>query len=101
MPRRWVVAVIVLTAALYVGAIVAGLRIKDFSLFRNAPGPASRMAWKAPHQSSIPPGPRGDSIRRGALLFNETPLLRHDTQAPRSVVRTAMLKVASSHTHRP
>lgn len=66
--------IVALTVCLYTGSIVLGLRVKRFSLFRAPAPPPRKMAWTPPSRSTIPLGPRGDSIRRGTLLFNETPL---------------------------
>ncbi len=75
MAKKLGAAVILLTVAVYVGAIVAGLHVKNFSLFEIGTKPDGKgMAWKAPLLSSIPNGPHGDSIRRGSLIFNETRL---------------------------
>jgi thiosulfate dehydrogenase len=50
------------------------LRIKNLSLLLDGPERKNWMAWEPPLQSSIPHVPRGDSIRYGALLFDETPI---------------------------
>ena len=75
MKPRWpAVAVMALTVTLYVGAIVAGLQVKDLSMYKDPIQGHAGMAWIPPSEGSIPSGPHGDSIRRGALLFDETPL---------------------------
>jgi len=75
MARRWNIAVVCLTVFLYLGIVVAGLKIKSFPHFTiGKPLDQTRMAWTPPHRSRIPEGSLGDSIRRGALLFDETPL---------------------------
>ncbi len=71
--KRWDIAVATLTALLYIGSIVIGLRVKNLSMFR-APSSSRKMAWQPPSSDTIPRGPRGDSIRRGVLIFDETPL---------------------------
>ena len=71
---KWVAVVGGLTVAVYVGAIVAGLHIKNFSVLEIGTKPEVKMAWEPPQRSSIPDSPLGDSIRQGALLFDETPL---------------------------
>lgn len=63
-----------LTLTVYAGTIVAGFRVKDLSSYQNTIDRHPGMAWKAPSSNSIPNNPKGDSIRRGALIFNETPL---------------------------
>jgi thiosulfate dehydrogenase len=74
MRQRWVIAVALLTVALYVGCIVIGLHLRNFS-YLDYPKPfQSKMAWRPPTNRDLPPGPLGDSIRQGALIFNETPL---------------------------
>jgi hypothetical protein len=72
--RRWEIVVSVLTVALYAGAIVAGLRVRDFSSINRWRAPDESTAWIPPKMSSIPAGLKGDSIRRGALIFDQTPL---------------------------
>lgn len=63
-----------LTLAIYVASIVAGFRAKDLSIDRDPIENHAGMAWQAPSSDSIPNSALGDSIRRGALIFNETPL---------------------------
>lgn len=63
-----------LTLALYLGSIIGALRVKDLSSFQDPIVRHSGMAWKAPSTNSIPNNANGDSIRRGLLIFNETPL---------------------------
>ena len=73
MKRGWTaVAIGGLTLFLYIAAIFVGLHIKNLS-FDEAPF-AHGMNWQPPSFASIPRGPVGDSIRRGASMFNETPL---------------------------
>lgn len=74
LTRKWTVAATVLIAAAYVGTIVMGMHVKSWAFLWTAPQPASGTAWQAPRESTIPQTPKGDSIRRGALLFAETPL---------------------------
>ncbi len=74
MVRQQYIIVGGLTMALYVGAIVLGLRTKDLSSGKPTHPPNILMAWQPPPKSTIPNSPLGDSIRRGALLFDETPL---------------------------
>jgi thiosulfate dehydrogenase len=73
MRRGWVAAIVVLTICIYAGAIVIGLRIRNFSLLRYDTSPTGRNLWKPPRETSIPYGPLGDRIRLGALIFDETP----------------------------
>jgi thiosulfate dehydrogenase len=72
MPNRPTILVAAAIAVLYASAIAVGLHTHDLSwnLFRTAP--RSRPNWQPPH--TIPSGPLGESIRRGILLFDETPL---------------------------
>ncbi|ADW69684.1 c-type cytochrome [Granulicella tundricola] len=73
--ERWiVVAVVALTVSVYGGAILASLLPKHLSLDLDATTRQSKLPWRPPPVSSIPDNPHGDSIRRGALLFDETPL---------------------------
>jgi thiosulfate dehydrogenase len=66
-------AIIVLTAGLYVGTVLIGLQIRNFSLLHESTETKNRMTWEPPRLSSIH-ARWGDSIRYGALLFDETPL---------------------------
>jgi thiosulfate dehydrogenase len=63
-----------LTTAIYAASVWVGLQVKDLSTYqsplKNRPG----MAWVPPPADSIPNNALGDSIRRGALIFDETPL---------------------------
>jgi thiosulfate dehydrogenase len=72
--KKWNITVIFVTSAMYAGTIIVGLRLKSLSLFWSAPQPGVWASWEPPLESRIPPTQKGDSIRRGALLFNETPL---------------------------
>ncbi len=74
---HWNVIVSLLIGALYAGAIVVGLRVGDLSIFgfgRRAMNPRGGAEWRAPRERDIPTGEVGDRIRRGELLFDETPL---------------------------
>jgi thiosulfate dehydrogenase len=74
--KRTVGAVAGLTALLYVVAIVVGMKAHNLSLnwWGWWYGTKPFAAWQAPSLASLPEGPVGDSIRSGALLFDETPL---------------------------
>lgn len=74
MLKRWEFVVAGLVVALYAGAIVVGLRVKNFSALEYGSAPKATMAWVPPRASSIPEGPQGESIRQGRLIFDETPL---------------------------
>jgi thiosulfate dehydrogenase len=63
-----------LTAAVYGGSIFAGLMVKDLSTYQDPLKHHPGMGWVAPSSSSIPNNALGDSIRRGASIFDETPL---------------------------
>jgi len=90
MAKRSTIVVAGLIAILYAAAVVAGLRVRSFSylsyFFANAPN--SKRAWQPPH--TLPAGALGESVRRGALLFKETP-------AYASNFTTAKLSCASCH----
>ncbi len=73
MLRKSTVAVSLFVAAVYAGTIVIGLHVKSLSLYWAAPRAGVGAAWKPPEESTIPDTPHGESIRRGALLFDETP----------------------------
>jgi len=72
--RVGVVAIAVSIATVYVAVIAAGFWIKDFSIDRDRIQLHKGMAWVPPALGSIPNDARGESIRRGMLLFDETPL---------------------------
>lgn len=72
--KRWIVLIVAaLTAALYLGAIVLGLRVTSLAHFGRPAESKFKMAWEPPDQNTIPPGSHGDSIRKGALIFYRTP----------------------------
>lgn len=73
MQRNWGIVTVLLTAVLYLGIIAWGLHLHHLSLFYPPRLSRHAMAWVAPRHGNIPVGPQGDSIRRGELLFNETP----------------------------
>ncbi len=74
MKRRTSIVLMSAIAVVYVAAIAVSLHIRNFSLLDWWQHPGSGAAWRPPDTASIPAGPLGDSIRRGALLFDETPL---------------------------
>jgi thiosulfate dehydrogenase len=91
MPNRTTILAAAFTAVLYAGAVTIGLRVHDLSALTAVPFAPSQPrpgAWTPPH--AIPAGPIGESIRRGALLFNETPLYAASHA-------TAKLSCASCH----
>jgi len=76
---KWTMAVAAGIALVYLGAIAVGLRVRNFSGLTWEFWTASakgKMAWQPPHD--FPGGTLGESVRRGALLFNETPLYAPD-----------------------
>lgn len=62
------------TLAVYLASIFFGLKVQDFSGLLSMGGPPVSEPWEPPRESSIPRGHDGDTIRRGRLIFNETPL---------------------------
>jgi thiosulfate dehydrogenase len=74
--RRTLWAVAAFTVCAYVASIVIGLKAHNLSLswWGWWYGTKPSVAWRPPDPASIPDGPVGDSIRSGALLFDETPL---------------------------
>lgn len=62
------VILVIYSSAIFVGFLVHDL---SFSWWDNH---LHATDWQPPSYSSIPDGPLGDSIRRGAAIFNETPL---------------------------
>jgi len=71
-------AIAAFTAALYGASIVGGVAVRDLKFDRSEISTHSGMAWTPPRDSSIPKGLLGDSIRRGRLIFTETPLYASD-----------------------
>lgn len=69
-----VIAIAGLTLSAYAVAMLVGFRTKDLSSFQDPIYHHPGMAWRPPSSNSIPNNATGDSIRRGALIFNETPL---------------------------
>jgi thiosulfate dehydrogenase len=72
--NRWTLIVMLLIAVVYFGAIAVGMRVKDLTIWGRTQPPKGTMAWVPPAERDIPAGELGESIRRGALLFGETPL---------------------------
>lgn len=68
--KKLTILVATLTAVLYASAIVAGLRVRNLSF--DFAATKDRKAWTPPH--TLPLGTLGESVRYGALLFNETPV---------------------------
>jgi thiosulfate dehydrogenase len=73
MNRRWTQLLIAATFGVYVCAIVIGLHVRNFH-WLDYPEPREWTVWQAPRLMNVPATPHGDSIRYGALLFDETPL---------------------------
>lgn len=63
-----------LTALLYAGAVAVGLRTPRMTFFPQPVAPARTLAWTAADLPPIANDTRSESIRRGELLFNETPI---------------------------
>ena len=72
--RQWNLSVILVLVVLYCGAIAIGMRSRELGTWWSKPLPQGKMAWVAPHLRDVPEGARGASIRRGQLIFDETPL---------------------------
>lgn len=72
--RQWRVIVAVLIVLLYAGVVVLGLRAKQLVSYIHGPLTKGKLAWEPPRQRDIPTGVLGESIRRGSLLFSDTPL---------------------------
>lgn len=73
MAKKWMIGSIFIVLAIYIGAIVFGMRTKDLSLFQAISHHHRKMEWQAPYLSTLPYDPQSDRIRRGAQIFNETP----------------------------
>lgn len=71
--RRSIALVAAAIGLVYGSAVFVGLLIHDLSIRWWDP-PSYATSWKPPSESTIPSGPLGDSIVRGASIFNSTPL---------------------------
>ncbi|HWG21386.1 MAG TPA: c-type cytochrome [Terracidiphilus sp.] len=72
--KSWTASIAALTVVLYVSAIVLGLRVKSLSTFSAHAATHRILPWQPPARATLPLGPLGDSIRRGAQIFNNTRL---------------------------
>jgi thiosulfate dehydrogenase len=61
--------------AIFIGMLVHNLKFSWWG------APIYATDWQPPSDSSIPDGPLGESVRRGAAIFNETPLYAADHTA--------------------
>ncbi len=74
------VAVMAAIALVYAAAIAVGMHVRDLGFLSEVPTfPAAaallrRPDWTPSAMAPIPAGAKGDSIRRGQMLFNETQL---------------------------
>ncbi len=77
--RRWPtgrqgrVIVALLIVSLYAAVVVAGLRANEIVRWIRLHRSERKLAWTPPDRHDIPDGALGDSIRRGALIFVDTP----------------------------
>lgn len=74
MHKRLWIAVAVATAAVYVTAVTVGVRMRSVALPEFPQRPHRAGPWLPPRWTDLPTGTERADIRRGALLFNETPL---------------------------
>jgi len=72
--NRTVMVVLAGTGLLYLGSIALGLRARSLAMYQDPLKSQQGMDWHPPSERDIPAGAAGSSIRRGELLFNETPL---------------------------
>jgi len=70
--KRETIVVAGLTCLLYIGAILVGLGVHHMTFFPRPAQASRKMDWVVPRFDEIPADAHGDSIRRGALLFNDT-----------------------------
>jgi hypothetical protein len=101
MMRTWTAAFILVIVAVYVDTTIVGLRVESLSLFWAAPKPGVWSAWEPPLESAISHTAEGDSIRYGALLFDETHCTLHSLHKLRLAVAVAMRKAEFNPMHRP
>jgi thiosulfate dehydrogenase len=86
--RKAVLGIVALLVTVYGGTVALGLRVGDMSGWGNVPKfgvVAARVKpeWRPPAMGTIPMGVKGDSIRLGMRLFNETQLYARDTVGAR------------------
>jgi thiosulfate dehydrogenase len=72
--NRTAIGVLVCTALLYASVIAFGLRLHDLSSYKSPIQDQRGMNWHPPSDREIPLDAAGTIVRRGQLLFNETPL---------------------------
>ena len=78
--RVWNVAVIAGMVGLYCVVVGVGIWSQGRPVLslgywmEGGGGTAKKMAWVAPRMRDVPLGTLGDSVRRGEVIFNETPL---------------------------
>jgi thiosulfate dehydrogenase len=78
--RRIIAAGLAAVALVYGAAIVVGMRVRDLGWMSELPtfpltaAMLKKPAWTPPSPASIPLGAKGESIRSGMAIFNETPL---------------------------
>jgi len=70
--KRETIVVAGLTCLLYIGAILVGLGVHHMTFFPRPAQASRKMDWVVPRFDQIPADAHGDSIRQGALLFNDT-----------------------------
>ena len=100
MRRPGTIAIIVgglfAVAVIYCSAILVGLRVKSLAGLSELPTFSTEAAllrkpeWRPPSLASMPFGAKGESIRRGMAIFNETPLYA-------AANATARISCASCH----
>lgn len=71
--RAWI-AIACATGAVYLIAVLCGLRVHRMSLPEYPPHRQSLTPWSPPRWADLPAGVAGEDVRAGGLLFNETPL---------------------------
>jgi len=73
--KQWLLMLGLGIAVLYAGTVMLGVRAKNLRWPSSAAVAAGvDRAWAPPAPGAIPQGAKGDSIRRGAQLFTQTPI---------------------------
>lgn len=69
-----VIATMAFTAGLYAATVFAGLHVKNLSSNQYWASDYAKAAWAPPSEGALAHNVDSDAIRRGKLLFDETPL---------------------------
>ena len=74
MINRRTTPVIVFAVSLYILVLAVGLRLKNLSWLTGSQPQFQRVGWEPPDRAAIPADSKGDSIRLGEQIFDDTPI---------------------------